>query len=106
MEKSIQISMLLEIYGNLLTDKQKDVADLYYNDNLSLGEIADELKITRQGVRKILVDAENKLYDYEDKLQLMKNRQEQQEQLTTIIDKVKDNNIKEELQNYKDRYLA
>ena len=61
MEKNIHISMLLEIYGKLLTQKQYDVVDLYYNQNLSLSEIAEEENITRQGVRKNLVDAENKL---------------------------------------------
>lgn len=53
MEKSIEVSMLLELYGKLLTNTQADTVDLYYNQNLSLGEIAEELNITRQGVRKI-----------------------------------------------------
>ena len=61
MDKNIKVSMLLEMYGKLLTDKQVDVIDLYYNQNLSLSEIAEELNITRQGVRKSLVDGEKKL---------------------------------------------
>ena len=72
MEKSVHISMLLEMYGKLLTDKQQDVIDLYYNQNLSLSEIAEELNITRQGVRKSLIDAENRLFDIEEKLGLLK----------------------------------
>ena len=55
MEKNVKISLLLEIYGKLLTDRQSDIADLYYNQNLSLSEIADEIDITRQAVRKSLI---------------------------------------------------
>ena len=97
MEKSIHVSMLLEIYGKLLTDKQRDILDLYYNDNLSLSEIAEELGITRQGVHKNLVDAENKLFDYEEKLMILKNRLEKQEILENIIKKESDKDIKDEL---------
>ena len=78
MEKNIHISMLLEIYGKLLTEKQYDVIDLYYNQNLSLSEIAEEENITRQGVRKNLVDAENKLFDYEEKLLILKQKQQRE----------------------------
>ena len=74
MEKNIHVSMLLEMYGKLLTSKQFDVIDLYYNDNLSLSEIGDELNITRQGVRKILVSAENNLFEIEEKLGLLIER--------------------------------
>ena len=97
MEKSVHVSMLLEIYGKLLTDKQRDIIDLYYNDNLSLSEIAEELEITRQGVHKNLVDAENKLFDYEEKLMVLKNKLERQEELEMIIEKTKDVNLKNEL---------
>ena len=45
------IPFLLDIYGALLTDRQRDVLDLYYNDDLSLSEISENLGITRQGVR-------------------------------------------------------
>ena len=65
MEKNVKISLLLEIYGKLLTDRQSDIADLYYNQNLSLSEIADEIGITRQAVRKSLIEAEKNLLDLE-----------------------------------------
>ena len=97
MDKSIHVSMLLEIYGKLLTDKQRDIIDLYYNDNLSLGEIAEELGITRQGVRKNLIDAENKLFDFEEKLMILKNRLEKQEEIERIIKKIDSEEIKTEL---------
>ena len=97
MEKSIHVSMLLEIYGKLLTDKQRDIVDLYYNDNLSLSEIAEELGITRQGVHNNLVDAENKLFDYEEKLMILKNRLEMQEKIEKIIEETTDDTTKKEL---------
>lgn len=96
MDKSIHISMLLEMYGKLLTDKQADIIDLYYNQNLSLGEIAEELEITRQGVRKSLIDAENKLFDVEEKLGFLKEKLERKEMIDEIIEELKDNdNVKE-----------
>ena len=61
MDKTVRLSMLLDIYGKLLTERQYDIADLYYNQNLSLSEIADELEITRQAVRKSLIEAEKNL---------------------------------------------
>ncbi len=97
MEKSVHVSMLLEIYGKLLTEKQNDIIDLYYNDNLSLSEIAEELGITRQGVHKNLVDAENKLFDYEEKLMVLKNKLERQELIDCIICEEKNEKIIEML---------
>ena len=79
MEKNIRISILCDIYGSLLTDKQKDVLDLYYNDNLSLSEIAEEINITRQAVRDSIVKAEKKLYSFEENLGLMEKMKKQKE---------------------------
>lgn len=98
MEKNIHISMLLEIYGKLLTPKQYDVIDLYYNQNLSLAEIAEGENITRQGVRKNLVDAENKLFDYEEKLQILKQKLERAEIIEGLLKETEDVSLKEKLQ--------
>ncbi len=98
MEKNIHISMLLEIYGKLLTSKQYDVIDLYYNQNLSLSEIAEEENITRQGVRKNLVDAENKLFDYEQKLLILKQRIYRAEIIEELVKETEDVSFKERLQ--------
>ena len=97
MEKSIKISMLLEIYGKMLTEKQADTVDLYYNQNLSLSEIAEELNITRQGVRKNLVYAEDKLFDFEEKLCFLKQKLEQNEVINEVISKIKDDVLKDKL---------
>ena len=97
MEKRIKISMLLEIYGKLLTEKQADTIDLYYNQNLSLSEIAEELNITRQGVRKNLVYAEEKLFDFEEKLCFLKQKLEQNEVINEVINKLEDDVLKDKL---------
>ena len=70
MEKNVKISILLEIYGKLLTKKQYDVLNDYYNQDLGLSEIAENLKITRQAVRDNIQKAENNLYDFESKLRI------------------------------------
>lgn len=71
MEKNIEIGLLYEFYNELLTQKQQYVIDSYYNNDLSLSEIAEELDISRQGVQKQIKDAKKALYNYEEKLQLL-----------------------------------
>ena len=71
MDKNVFISLLNDFYGELLTPKQRQYIDLYYNDNLSLGEIGENEGISRQGVRDILVRAENTLLETEEKTGLV-----------------------------------
>ena len=97
MEKNVKISLLLEIYGKLLTNKQQDVLDLYYNQNLSLAEIAEDSSITRQGVRKILVDGENKLLDYETKLGILSAKLKNQKIIEELLKETKDTNFEAKL---------
>jgi len=67
-EKDYRISYLLDFYGNILTEKQKDAIDLYYNEDLSLAEIAEHVGITRQGVRDAIKRGEETLIEMEEKL--------------------------------------
>ena len=97
MDKSVKISMLLEIYGALLTDKQQDLLDLYYNQNLSLSEIADYVDITRQGVRKVLVDGEKKLLNYESKLHVLEKKLKNDKIIEELLKETNDAKIKEKL---------
>ena len=60
MAKNLEISFLLDFYGDMLTDKQRDVVELYYNEDLSLAEIAAHSGITRQGVRDSIKRAEDR----------------------------------------------
>lgn len=68
MSKNLAISDLLDLYGAMLTDKQRDVIELYYNQDLSLAEIAEHEQITRQGVRDNIKRGEAFLLEMEEKL--------------------------------------
>lgn len=84
-EKNVKISMLLDIYGNLLTEKQNELLDDYYNNDLSLSEIAENQLITRQAVRDNLKKGENKLFEYEEKLGFMKKTIMHEEEVAKIL---------------------
>lgn len=70
MDKNIEISLLFDFYGQLLSDKQRQAVSLYYNDDLSLSETSEVMGITRQGVRDLVRRSESELYEYERKLGL------------------------------------
>jgi len=70
--QAYRMTMLFDFYGDVLTDRQKEFYDLYYNEDLSLGEIAENYGITRQGVRDVIVRAEAVLTELEDKTGLIK----------------------------------
>ena len=86
MAKNLEICSLLDFYGNMLTEKQLDIMDLYYNDDLSLGEIADRLGISRQGVHDAVKRGEEVLWDYEKKLGLYADRKKYEKDLLEIKD--------------------
>jgi len=83
--KNLNISILLDFYGDMLTDKQRDVVELYYNEDLSLAEIAEHSGITRQGVRDSIKRAESQLFEYETKLKLAARFSDMQESFEEII---------------------
>ena len=85
MEKNVKISILNELYGKLLTQKQSEIIDDYYNQDLSLSEIAENNNITRQAVRDILKKGEKKLFDYEEKLQFMKRTLSQEKKIEKVL---------------------
>lgn len=70
MAKDLTLGILLDFYGGLLTEKQASALDFYYNQDLSLAEIADEMNISRQGVMAFIKQGEKHLRTYEDKLGL------------------------------------
>jgi len=69
-EKNFIYSILYDYYSNLLKDNQANIIDLYYNQDYSLSEIAEEMNISRQGVHDALKRAEKSLIEYEDKIKL------------------------------------
>ena len=86
---------LYDIYSDLLNDKKREYFELYYFDNLSLGEISDNIGISRNAIYKQIKTVENKIIFFEDKLKLYAKNLK----LKDIIDKEKDKNIKIELEN-------
>ncbi len=85
MEKNVKISMLCQIYGKLLTKKQLTILKNYYDNDLSLSEIAENHRITRQAVRDIIKKGENKLFELEEKLEIMKRMFNQEEKIAIIL---------------------
>ena len=77
MEKNVEVCLLLDFYGKMLTDRQREIMILYYEDNLSLTEIADELGISKQGVSDSIKRSEKVLYETENKLFLLKQYMEE-----------------------------
>ena len=69
-EKNLEIGYLLDFYGDILPERRRDIMDLYYNDDLSLSEIAEQMGITRQAVRDSIKKTETELFFYEEKLGL------------------------------------
>ena len=82
MGKNLEIGLLLDLYGKLLTDKQFEVLDVYYNDDLSLAEIAEQYDISRQGVHDAIKRGEELLVGYEKTLGLEAQQKAQLEMLT------------------------
>lgn len=82
--QAYQMSLLFDFYGDVLTQRQKEFYDLYYNEDLSLGEIAENSGITRQGVRDVIVRAESILMDLEEKTGLIQRFHAMREQLQQV----------------------
>ena len=86
MENELFVSVLFDYYSALLTERQRDIFEMYVNKNLSLSEIAENLGISRQGVRDGLIKSEKALVDFEEKLCIHKKNQK----LTALLNELKD----------------
>ena len=98
MEEKIKISLLYQLYGKMLTEKQQEIIEDYYNNDLSLSEIAENNDITRQAVRDIIKKSEKKLNSYEKTLGLMQKSIEKKNKIEEII-KMLSNIKKEEIKD-------
>lgn len=101
MDKKIEVSILCQIYGKLLTEKQYNFIDDYYNNDLSLSEIADNFGITRQAARDNIKKGENKLFEYEEKLGIMKTTLKNEKTIEDVLMQI--NSIQT---NYSDKKIA
>jgi uncharacterized protein len=86
MEKFTKISLLLDIYGNLIKGRRKEVLNLYYNEDYSLTEIAEIFNITKQGVRDFLLKGEKELLEYENSLNILENKFEFDDVLNNLLE--------------------
>lgn len=78
MEKTLQMSLLFDFYGPLLTDRQQDVFQMYFHDDLSLAEIGEELGVSRQAIYDIIKRAGAILQEFEEKLNLVAKHEQRQ----------------------------
>jgi len=85
MDKHVEVSMLMQIYGKLLTEKQYEILNEYYNNDLSLSEIAENNNITRQAVRDLIKKGETKIFEYEEILGIMKQTQQNEKTLQLVL---------------------
>ena len=90
MERNVEIGLLFSIYRNMLTERQAESVDLYYNEDLSLSEISEHMGITRQGVRDNVKRAESTLFDVEKRLGLAKRFLDIKEDLRRIDDIIRE----------------
>ena len=82
--QTYRMTMLFDFYGELLTERQKEFFDLYYNEDLSLSEIAENSGISRQGVRDVIVRAEAAMQEVEDKTGLIRRYMQMQSHIAAI----------------------
>lgn len=95
--KDLHFSLLIDFYGNLLAPKMKDALELYYNEDLSLSEIAQHMNITRQGVRDNIKRGEQFLSETEERLGFFKRYaglEDQMEQITNLAMNIRDFNAR------------
>lgn len=103
-EDKLKMTMLLDFFGDLLTEKQREYYDLYYNEDLSLSEIAKNVGITRQGVYDIVLRAENILLITEQKTGIIKRFTELQTEIAHAVSLAED--IKNQTQDEESAMMA
>ncbi len=96
-EKDLRIGFLLDFYGDVLSDRKRTVLDAYYNQDLSLSEIAGDVGISRQGVRELIKKAEEELRFYEERLGLAARFREAQRQAERLLQLLREKGADDEI---------
>lgn len=89
MNKIYETSLLLDFYGQLLTDRQYEILDLHYNNDFTLTEIAEQLNISRQGVYDNEKRGRAQLIEYENKLGLLGKFSQQKQKAQNVLEMLK-----------------
>ncbi|EKY26604.1 putative DNA-binding protein [Clostridium celatum] len=105
MEDRVEISLLMDLYGALLTEKQINIMELYYNDDLSLAEIAELNNTSRQAIHDLIKRCYKQFLSYESKLNLLEKSLEKESKIASVLDdlKIKYSLNDEDYINYKER---
>lgn len=96
-EKNLKIGYLLDFYGEILSERKRTVLEYYYNDDLSLAEIAEEIGISRQGVRDFIKKGEEELLFFEEKLGLLGRFRAYEETANRISELAEKESLSDEL---------
>lgn len=96
-EKNLEIGFLLDFYGDVLSERKRTVLDYYYNNDLSLAEIAEEIGISRQGVRELIKKSGDELLFYEEKLGLAKRFRDAEEQAVQLLSMMEEARVPTEI---------
>lgn len=89
MEDRVEVSLLMDCYSPLLTEKQRNIMEMYYNEDLSLAEIAEINKTSRQAIHDVIKRCSKQLLAYENKLNLLQKSLNREEKIISILDDLK-----------------
>lgn len=95
MEKLVQVARLFDTYGSLLNEKQKDVINCYYNEDLSLNEIAENNNKSKQAISDMIQRSVDKLFEFENELSLIKKKNQLREDLSLLRELIESSNQRE-----------
>ena len=104
MEDRVEISLLMDYYGPLLTEKQKSIMELYYNEDLSLAEIAELNNTSRQAIHDLIKRCYKQFLAYESKLNLLEKSLEKEKKILKFLDEINEKYslMDEDYINYKE----
>lgn len=105
MDERVEISLLMDIYGPLLTEKQINIMEWYYDDDLSLAEIAELNKTSRQAIHDLIKRCYKQLLSYESKLNLLQKTIKREHEIMNFLEILKDKYSidDEEIKSYKEK---